>query len=239
MDELPRGVERSVKLYESLVRVYPASFRRKFGGEMVLVFRDLTEEAWRRRGRIGLLIVWFRVMADLVRSAPKEHVSSWITDEGGMAMKFNSLLTRRFSSDESDHRLGQIVALGYAVLIPPFLIWRFLSMNLTDPQLFLGILLVVSLTMQMLGTAMLLSWVEPKFSFRSPSSLCQIVIYAISILWLISGVWTLSTMTISEFELVFGVLLILNVSMGGIILGVIFPIMQDIRARRREKRQEC
>ena len=154
-------------------------------------------------------------------------------------MKLHSMLTRKLSSDESDHRLGQIVALGYAVLIPPFLLWKFMSMNLTDPQLFLGILLVVSLTLQMLGSAMLLSWVEPKFSFRSPSSLCQIVIYAISILWFISGVWTLSTMTISEFELFFGVLLILNVTMGGIILGIIFPIMLDIRAQRREKRQEC
>jgi len=41
---------------------------------MTLVFCELVTDAWQRRGLAGLLLAWFRVLADLARTAPKEHV---------------------------------------------------------------------------------------------------------------------------------------------------------------------
>ena len=76
MDTLPRGVERLVRIYGWMIKAYPAFFRRAYGDEMNWVFRDLAAEAWRRRGRFGLLALWFRVMLDLARSVPREHLAA-------------------------------------------------------------------------------------------------------------------------------------------------------------------
>lgn len=56
-----RCVERSVRIYKALIKAYPAAFRQEYGSEMIGVFRDLATDAWLRQGRIGLLMLWFRV----------------------------------------------------------------------------------------------------------------------------------------------------------------------------------
>jgi hypothetical protein len=74
MTEPLRQIRSSVRAYELLVRAYPASFRKEYADEMTLVFCELVTDAWRRRGAVGLLLAWFRVLGDLARTAPKEHV---------------------------------------------------------------------------------------------------------------------------------------------------------------------
>ena len=76
MPDLPRSVEGSVRVYQRLVKFYPKTFRKEYGDELVLLFRDLAAQAWRRRGRFGLLAVWLHVLADLARTVPREHLAA-------------------------------------------------------------------------------------------------------------------------------------------------------------------
>ena len=68
-----RSVELSVRVYQALIQAYPASFRREYGSEMVLVFREHLTDTRRKRGAVGLMSAWFRVLGDLARTVPEEH----------------------------------------------------------------------------------------------------------------------------------------------------------------------
>lgn len=74
MIALTHAVESSVRVYQALIRAYPASFRREYGNEMALVFREHLADVFRERGTIGLAFAWFRVLGDLARTAPQEHL---------------------------------------------------------------------------------------------------------------------------------------------------------------------
>lgn len=63
------GHERS---YRALVLLYPRGFRREYGGEMVLTFRDDT------RSR-GAAAAWRRALADLVLSLPVQRLEAIVT----------------------------------------------------------------------------------------------------------------------------------------------------------------
>ncbi len=67
------SIELSVRVYEVLMRAYPASFRRKFAEEMALVFGEHLRATLQRRGALGLITAWFRVLGDLSRTVPAEH----------------------------------------------------------------------------------------------------------------------------------------------------------------------
>ena len=73
MARASRCVERSVRVYERLIKAYPAEFRRQYGDEMARVFRELATDAHRRSGAAGLMTMWFRVLGDLLWTAPREH----------------------------------------------------------------------------------------------------------------------------------------------------------------------
>ena len=68
-----RTIELSVRVYQGLVRAYPASFRREYGKEMALVFGEQMTATFERRGATGLIATWFRVLGDLSRTVPAEH----------------------------------------------------------------------------------------------------------------------------------------------------------------------
>ena len=72
-----RPVDGSTKLYQALLRAYPAPFRQRYGEEMTLVFGELTSDAWDRGGWPGLASVWLRVVVDLARTVPQQHYSAW------------------------------------------------------------------------------------------------------------------------------------------------------------------
>ncbi len=54
-------------LYQTLLHLYPSSFHDQFGSEMAADFEDATEEAWRALGWLGVLQLWPRIGADLIR----------------------------------------------------------------------------------------------------------------------------------------------------------------------------
>jgi len=74
MADSPHFVDLSVRIYRLLMRVYPVSFRREYGCEMIQVFREVMTDSTQRHGTAGLMTTWFRVFGDLVRSAFLEHL---------------------------------------------------------------------------------------------------------------------------------------------------------------------
>lgn len=70
---LPRMVRISVWLYRCLLVAYPQPFRRKYGEQMVQVFRDCCREATATNGNVGLLRYWLIAFGDLIVSAFAER----------------------------------------------------------------------------------------------------------------------------------------------------------------------
>jgi predicted permease len=63
------------RFYRGLLHMLPFDFRSEFGGDMEETFRAQREAAERRRGNIGVWKMWWATIADIVRMAPREHVS--------------------------------------------------------------------------------------------------------------------------------------------------------------------
>lgn len=71
----PRLVAWSARVYESLLRLFPAPFRRLYGAQIVQVFRDLCGETYARAGRAGVARLWVASVWDLGVSALGEHLA--------------------------------------------------------------------------------------------------------------------------------------------------------------------
>lgn len=239
MAESPRCVKRSVQVYRTLIRLYPASFRAEFGDEMVHVFRNLATDAWQQRQRAGLMLVWLRVVADLVRTAPKQHLSSWNSNDGGFAMSLKSLLTRRFLSDDIERQYCRIAVPGFAILFSSLFVWRLLSMNMTTPQLLLGILLTIDMAIKAIGLGLLQSRRGQDDRSRLLPGVAQIVVFTMSGLVMIGGIWTLAFLTLTETEWFLGLLLTFDLMGTGFLIGEVLPILQGARTQRRESQTPC
>jgi hypothetical protein len=77
MANSPRLVEWSVWIYEKLILAYPVEFRKKYGHEMTLVFREMASDTLRQRGLGGLFLIWCRVLGDLLHTVPQEHCTAF------------------------------------------------------------------------------------------------------------------------------------------------------------------
>lgn len=75
MSQNPPSVQLSARIYRLLLLLYPRSFRRDFGAEMMRLFVDISGSAVDHRGSIGLAIVWFRILVDTVSAAPRERLA--------------------------------------------------------------------------------------------------------------------------------------------------------------------
>jgi hypothetical protein len=87
MPSTQRLLAASVRLYRLLLVGYPASFRRRYGPEMVQVFRDCVRDACRRGDLLGL---WMRTLGDLLATAPMEHLSALRRVERSRMMTWNT-----------------------------------------------------------------------------------------------------------------------------------------------------
>lgn len=63
------SIRFSRAMYEWLLAAYPADFRTRFGGEMVSIFGDQIDDAWRTERGQGVVRVWGRVLWELVSVA--------------------------------------------------------------------------------------------------------------------------------------------------------------------------
>ena len=90
-DKNQRVVKLSTIIYEGLIRAYPKGFREKYGLEMAQVFREQCRDAVTNAGGFGLTQIWLRVLLDVVKSCPHEHVAAL---GGNMKMFKQALLGR-------------------------------------------------------------------------------------------------------------------------------------------------
>jgi hypothetical protein len=51
------------------MRIYPKEFTAAFGESVDQAFRDLARDEFRERGRLGLVLLWFRIIPDFIFSA--------------------------------------------------------------------------------------------------------------------------------------------------------------------------
>ncbi len=73
MSEIPPSVRVSARIYRLLLLLYPRSFRRDFGAEMMNLFEDIAGNAVDHRGSIGLVLTWYDTLLDTAGSASRER----------------------------------------------------------------------------------------------------------------------------------------------------------------------
>lgn len=64
----------SVSVYSRLLIIYPASFRRKYRSELVILFQDMAKDAICVTGLWGLVRLWFLVLSELWGTAREQHL---------------------------------------------------------------------------------------------------------------------------------------------------------------------
>ncbi len=68
-------LKSSTQLYRLLLRLYPAGFRREYELLMAQAFRDQCRVLG-QRGTLGWMALWWRTLADVVRTAAIEHLAA-------------------------------------------------------------------------------------------------------------------------------------------------------------------
>ena len=79
-----RVLSASERLYRFLLLAYPPAYRREYGHLMAQAYRDLCRDTYRQEGMVGMVALWFRVLADLVTSSIVQHLDA--LREGGPVM---------------------------------------------------------------------------------------------------------------------------------------------------------
>jgi hypothetical protein len=64
---------RPIQFYKSLLRLYPRSFRDRFGEEILLVIEDELQGKLAEKGRATLAIFWLAAFLNLLVTAVQEH----------------------------------------------------------------------------------------------------------------------------------------------------------------------
>lgn len=237
MADSPRLVQWTVRIYEILILAYPANFRKKYGNEMALVFRDSAGDAWRKRGVIGLFAVCLRMLPDLMRTVPSEHLSEWTSHEGETAMSLKSLMMCRIGPDNVSPRWARLWILIFSFVLMVLYIKALTNMKLTSVELLFGVLLITAMTLQGISYGLLIPLFRRTNSSMFKSQPSQIAVYAASLIVMVLGIRILASMVLTEFQLFIGVLLSLNVMMNGCFLAAILPFVRGDSARPVEPPQ--
>ena len=72
--ETNKWVASSQHLYRWLLHLYPKTYRTVYESEMFHLFTDQCREAYKQRGRLGILFLWFRTLIDLGITVIREHL---------------------------------------------------------------------------------------------------------------------------------------------------------------------
>jgi hypothetical protein len=110
----PERPGASERVYAGLLRLYPAPFRRRYAGEMVVLFADLLRDARSAGGIGGVAAIWLRGLGDLVTNAAAEHFRRDRTVAQSLAT---------FEPTRSMRLLGLFGAIGAALLLLGFVSW--------------------------------------------------------------------------------------------------------------------
>jgi hypothetical protein len=63
----------SERIYRALLILYPAEYRLEYGALMAQVFRDVSRDAYRSQGMIGLAFWWCATLLDLTRTVIEQR----------------------------------------------------------------------------------------------------------------------------------------------------------------------
>jgi hypothetical protein len=63
------------RFYRGLLRILPFDFRSEFGDDMEETFREQRAATVQRQGSMGVFRMWWVTITDIVRMAPREHLS--------------------------------------------------------------------------------------------------------------------------------------------------------------------
>ena len=63
------------RFYRGLLRILPFDFRSEFGDDMEETFREQRAATVQRQGSMGVFRMWWATIVDIVRMAPREHLS--------------------------------------------------------------------------------------------------------------------------------------------------------------------
>ena len=138
---------RAPRLYALLLAAYPREFRREYGREMTLVFADRCREEAGVRG--ARLRIWREALFDLLRTAPKERLESFLEGDGLMrvlrtaglallAYAFTLLIIAPWFS-HNHHRLPSFVGNMLDAMIFTGLVFNFIYLVVTLPRWLEGI----------------------------------------------------------------------------------------------------
>ena len=70
----------SDRAFQRFLAVYPAGFRRMYGGHMAQVFRDCCRDAYQQGGIGDVIVLWIAACYDIVVNASGEHISTIVHD---------------------------------------------------------------------------------------------------------------------------------------------------------------
>lgn len=77
MNSEPAPNDRAARLYGWILFSFPSGFRKVYGEQMALAFRDLSRRAAVDRRRFGRATLWSRMVVDTLHSALREHYEEW------------------------------------------------------------------------------------------------------------------------------------------------------------------
>jgi len=76
-----QAVARHRSLYQRLLWLYPASFRRDYGEAMVQVFCDRLRDEARHRPRAAAVRTWWQTLGDLALSVPDQRIEVSMSEQ--------------------------------------------------------------------------------------------------------------------------------------------------------------
>ncbi len=100
----------SVRVYQTLLAVYPAKFQQEYGPHMVQVFRDCCLRTIRQGGSNAMLRLWVVTLLDLVQSVVSEHSHKEIE------------MKKEMKPDDIQNAGGALMAGGIIFLVGMFIL---------------------------------------------------------------------------------------------------------------------
>jgi hypothetical protein len=119
---MTRFLQWSSRAYETLLILYPRELRQEFGSDMALVFDEDVRWAYRTKGALGVIQVWWCAAVEIVRIAVPSHCTNPHVAVPAITFALSVAMTGTQASLAYRHSGFQKVllreAIGYVVLLP-------------------------------------------------------------------------------------------------------------------------
>jgi hypothetical protein len=230
IERRPKLLRASNSLYARLLSLYPAAHRREYGWLLNQAFQDMSRDAYREQGGLGLLKVWLAVSGDLLKTASWERLLSL---KGACAMvNLKRGLTGNLTSTSQDRLGGRITCCGGALFTMVLLLCKLppLATNGTELAVGLGLAALMSVLLFVTGLfAHRLSFgrhsdpslaSEFKLVFCSRKSTGKMVCIWLSLLTLVLGTHAVACIPFTPVQLVIAVEGVFSAALALVVLAI-------------------